>query len=107
MDQKLKKKWIEALTSGKYQQAKSRLKDPSGFCCLGVLRDVNDPDDCEQNEYEELLDTEQLRRFGLTGEIQEKLAELNDLENEIVDNNIVECGPVPFDMIAGLIDEAL
>lgn len=104
MDQKLKKKWVEALTSGKYQQAKSRLKDHSGFCCLGVLRDVNDPYDNEQDEIDEILSTEQLKQFGLTDKIQRELAALNDFSR---DDAGILCGPVPFDMIAGLIDEAL
>ena len=38
MDAKLKSKWIEALRSGKYKQAKERLyKGRNQYCCLGVL----------------------------------------------------------------------
>lgn len=34
--------WINALTSGKYQQARMTLcDDDGGFCCLGVEQDVN------------------------------------------------------------------
>lgn len=44
MDAQLKAKWVEALRSGKYRQARSALIDnhPMGkaFCCLGVLCDV-------------------------------------------------------------------
>jgi hypothetical protein len=29
--------WIEALRSGKYQQARKRLRTDVGFCCLGVI----------------------------------------------------------------------
>ena len=30
------KKWVKALRSGKYKQTTSRLKDKTGYCCLGV-----------------------------------------------------------------------
>lgn len=33
-------KWIDALRSGEYQQAKGSLRKPEGFCCLGVACDV-------------------------------------------------------------------
>jgi hypothetical protein len=41
MDQEFKKKWCEALRSGKYKQGRSylRTKDEK-FCCLGVALDV-------------------------------------------------------------------
>lgn len=39
MDAEIKKKWVEALRSGKYKQAKDRLLDAGtgGMCCIGVL----------------------------------------------------------------------
>lgn len=37
LDPEFKKKWLEALRSGEYQQCKSVLYDgDNGFCCLGV-----------------------------------------------------------------------
>lgn len=33
--------WVEALRSGKYQQAKNRLRVANGFCCLGVACDIS------------------------------------------------------------------
>src|ERR1700746_4178083 len=30
-------KWVAALRSGKYKQAKNHLYDGEGYCCLGVL----------------------------------------------------------------------
>jgi hypothetical protein len=36
----VKRKWVEALRSGKYQQTKDRLASPTGYCCLGVLCEV-------------------------------------------------------------------
>ena len=36
----LKQQWIEALRSGKYQQTVECLRDADGYCCLGVLADI-------------------------------------------------------------------
>ncbi len=44
MDERVKKLWVKALRSGKYKQAKKRLRqDRAGvvrMCCLGVLCEV-------------------------------------------------------------------
>lgn len=32
----LRRKWVEALRSGKYEQTKGHLYDGKGYCCLGV-----------------------------------------------------------------------
>jgi hypothetical protein len=41
MDQHVAERWTQALRSGKYKQARGRLKDgPEYFCCLGVLCDL-------------------------------------------------------------------
>ena len=43
MKPKIKKLWIEALTSGEYKQGKGALNPAKGkFCCLGVLCDLHD-----------------------------------------------------------------
>lgn len=45
MNKRIKKLWIEALRSGKYQQTDNALRRGSGakatFCCLGVLCDLH------------------------------------------------------------------
>jgi hypothetical protein len=41
MNKRIKKLWIEALTSGKYKQGKGQLRDGDKFCCLGVLCDLH------------------------------------------------------------------
>lgn len=41
MNEKIKKSWIRALTSGKYKQGKGLLKKGEKFCCLGVLCDLH------------------------------------------------------------------
>jgi len=40
MDAEIKRKWVEALRSGKYRQAQRRLRRDDAFCCLGVLCDI-------------------------------------------------------------------
>lgn len=41
MDQDVKKKWTQALRSGKYKQSRGRLRDARNKrCCLGVLCDI-------------------------------------------------------------------
>ncbi|WP_441235620.1 hypothetical protein [Bradyrhizobium sp. 930_D9_N1_4] len=37
MDANLKAKWVEALRSGEYKQARNALRDGNRYCCLGVL----------------------------------------------------------------------
>ena len=47
MNAAIKQRWLKALRSGKYKQAKRRLaihnhetREPEGFCCLGVLCEI-------------------------------------------------------------------
>lgn len=40
MNEKIKKKWVDALRSGKYKQGREQLRDGDKFCCLGVLCEV-------------------------------------------------------------------
>lgn len=40
MKKEVKKKWVAALRSGKYKQAKGALRSRNGYCCLGVLCDL-------------------------------------------------------------------
>jgi len=42
MIKEYKDKWLKALRSGKYTQARNRLKCKEGFCCLGVLMNTYD-----------------------------------------------------------------
>jgi hypothetical protein len=41
MDKRIKYLWLEALTSGEYEQGKFQLKSENKFCCLGVLCDIH------------------------------------------------------------------
>jgi len=97
MNKKLKGKWVAGLLSEDYEQGQGLLRGDGKFCCLGVLRHVNDPKDKTKwtNSYGEaleLLSDERLKEFGLTDDIQRELAGLND-------------SGVPFPMIAGFIEE--
>lgn len=44
MDADIKRKWVEALRGGKYEQGRGVLRDGSAYCCLGVLCDLIDPE---------------------------------------------------------------
>ena len=99
MNKKLKAKWVAALLSEDYEQGQGLLRGAGKFCCLGVLRHVNDPKDktkwtTSYGEALDLLSLERLRSFGLTDGIQRQLGAMNDLG-------------VPFPMIAGFIQETL
>ena len=50
-DRALRDRWIKALRSGEYTQTKHYLRNKGGFCCLGVLCDLIDPDDWEGGLY--------------------------------------------------------
>jgi hypothetical protein len=41
LDKEIKKAWVEALRSGKYEQGKHSLKKDNCYCCLGVLCEIN------------------------------------------------------------------
>jgi hypothetical protein len=40
MKQELLRKWVDALESGRYEQAHTALRVDNGYCCLGVLCDL-------------------------------------------------------------------
>lgn len=40
MDVELKRKWLEALRSGRYKQGRFALKRGDEYCCLGILCEV-------------------------------------------------------------------
>jgi hypothetical protein len=44
-DPEVRKRWLDALRSGKYQQAKTVLRTENDrYCCLGVLCEIVDPE---------------------------------------------------------------
>lgn len=104
MDAELKKKWTDALRSGKYTQGKGwmkqQTKDQTSYCCLGVLCDVSlgfqdKPNNFSWNDGEcywrpkplegerfgsnsSTFTPDQLAKLGLTPEEQKTLWEMND-----------------------------
>jgi hypothetical protein len=99
MDPDIKAKWLEALRSGKYQQAREKLYDRGSYCCLGVLcraigaefQEFNEPDDDRYYDNAPVLDginladsdaqelsRSFLRRVGLSEEVQGRLIIMND-----------------------------
>lgn len=90
MDQKLKVIWIDALCSGRFPQSKCSLRNSSGYCCLGVLAEVAGVTSSGNS----FIESRKGVYLFLPGYIQKELARLNDEE-------------VPFEIIAGLISEAL
>lgn len=50
MKREIADKWVVALRSGQYVQAKQALKTETGFCCLGVLCDLSNTDSFTQDE---------------------------------------------------------
>ena len=84
MKAQLKKKWMAALRSGKYQQGKGHLKKDGKFCCLGVLRDIVNPND--RRGQDGSLNAKQREEYGLNEELEEVLVSMNDGMNRYVDN---------------------
>jgi hypothetical protein len=50
MNPDIKREWIAALRSGDYPQTTQRLRSGEGYCCLGVLTHLKDPNKWEINE---------------------------------------------------------
>ena len=97
MDQKLKRRWVKALLSGEYEQGRDRLLQDGKYCCIGVFHRIHtgrDPDILWDGSSDDIAVQTALKDGGLTNEGITAIADIND-------------AGVPFDMIAGLIDEAL
>lgn len=93
MNQAIKRKWVKALRSGEYAQCTGALYSGGAYCCLGVLHEITQKE--RPPELWALMEeTKLLLEWGLEGGDAGELAKVND-------------AGVPFDMIAGLIDEAL
>lgn len=78
MDNELKSQWVAALRSGKYKQTQGTLKDSTGFCCLGVLREIAGHDALPEADDEFLLDKESALSIGIEYGMQKTLSHMND-----------------------------
>jgi hypothetical protein len=91
MDKEIKKKWMAALRSDKYQQIRKRLrKGKTGMCCLGVLCDIVEPKLWFHNKHRGFTYEGQksfppkglVRNVGLYSQTIDKLVEMNDSQNK-------------------------
>lgn len=110
MNQEIKEKWLKALRSNEYQQARGCLRvimndGKDTFCCLGVLCneiDKNEWKKCQFGDYPVIYD-ESYTRLGVK---VRKLAEIQDDEMfELIKMNDDEM--LGFDQIADWIEENL
>jgi hypothetical protein len=96
MNKTLKDKWVAALRSGQYRQAKEYLHVPNlGYCCLGVLCDIYDDTKWTDNAHTQYNFGTMTRctyptlgwldEIGLSDNDAEYLTILNDNENKTFD----------------------
>ena len=94
MNKTVKKQWVKALRSGKYDQAQEVLRtEDNKFCCLGVLCDLQVPNlwkktnekcwilrakDSDGDIAKEQLPVVLQDRLNISSSQQEALIELND-----------------------------
>lgn len=90
----LRRRWVEALRSGKYEQGRSWLHKQGRFCCLGVACEVMGVEWAGEEEDEDgyyyamnlldfpghssILPPELTQRLGISTDDHNALAELND-----------------------------
>lgn len=113
MDKAIKRKWVKALRSGKYKQAREALKRGDRYCCLGVLCNVLGAEWVRlegdiaavlgetflNSPGEEVLRPSVLRTLGFTKPRQTKLTTMNDgLPSENIE-------PHNFNQIADYIEK--
>jgi hypothetical protein len=85
MEAALKTKWIEALESGRYKHSRLSLRNMAGYCCLGVLCDIVDPNGWDGNVfmYEEegrggYLPEKLRTDLGIQSDLETRLSVAND-----------------------------
>ena len=92
--------WIAALRSGNYPQATGCLRSDNGYCCLGVLADLNGA---------EWIRMAKLSRFNAKFGEDEYVSSIPDTFltarwiNRLIDLN--DCKHAPFSEIADFIEE--
>lgn len=111
MDKNFKAKWIEALRSGDYTQARETLNDKGAMCCLGVLLDVSGLGEWNGNTYIVFDDGDRTTlegdlcsfrgKFDITREEQGMLIHMNDGTEQFKDT------PQSFTEIADYIEAKL
>lgn len=85
-----KAKWLEALRSGRYAQARESLRNSDGFCCLGVLCDATNPNGWSgqawsykgSTMWETSLPVNFMNEINLAGEMEDNLINMNDRQGK-------------------------
>lgn len=67
MKPRIRKKWIAALRSGKYEQGQGNLNSYGKYCCLGVLADIYYGPDGWESMKEDTF--EQIKKLKVSGQI--------------------------------------
>lgn len=100
----LRKEWIKALRSGKYEQCTGQLRDVDTYCCLGVL--------CEIALKKGLIKGYNSRSLDLPEEVRESVGltttdgQYNDTENTILDlTTLNDTRKLSFKKIANVIEK--
>ena len=109
-------RWVNALRSGEYKQTKTQLQDEEGFCCLGVLCDLELGKKARRDAYGHIsgstlgdqgLNFDTLDGVNLTLDEQGwflSLADLNDNGDVSIQHGMEESHePFTFDEIADII----
>lgn len=115
MNPEIKKRWVDALRSGEYQQTHGNLWDSDGFCCLGVLSDLAVKDGVVEWDLGVIQDPETDHRSA--GLLHDKVIDWAGLERrdpEVTDQkdrpttlSIINDMGEPFTVIADIIEEQL
>lgn len=79
MNKITKKKWIDALRSGKYEQGTHALCRDGKYCCLGVLAKITgNLGNAFSSIFPRMKDSQIQPFCGLSPDVQAKLAQMND-----------------------------
>lgn len=81
LTKEVKERWVKALRSGHYKQGKGRLKTVSGYCCLGVLADIQgelSEHGCFDLDNDKILSDSDGRYHYMGQSTQNGVANLND-----------------------------
>ena len=79
MNQKIKKKWVDALRSGNYLQGMGWLAYEGQYSCLGVLCDVMCTFACYYEGFIDALPHFVMKRAGLNKDVEHMLYYANDV----------------------------
>ena len=117
MNPEIKRRWVEALRSGKYKQGEPGflLDYEGGYCCLGVLQGLIEPENIRGHEnYDSIPTASCVRKAGLPKYRRDRYGVINAPENGIVmrlakmnDGEDDNLGRASFKEIADFIEENL